>query len=255
MTSFALNRNLNKELNSGIYQGQVRHRRFAPKAHHFSYGLYMLALDLDELEELAGRSRLFALERFAPLSFRRRDYLGDPQQPLKVAVLAEVARLGGDSEHLTTVLMLGQVRCFGLYFSPINVFFCYQGAQPRYALMEVYNTPWNQRHCYLVDLAAQTPTDKAFHVSPFMGMKMQYHWRITPPKLGRDGKRVLVHIENRDPELVFDATLSLRRQAFARGVLKAALLHWPLMTLTIVRGIYWQALRLFLKRIPYFPPT
>ena len=243
-------------LNSAIYQGQVRHRRFATaehKAHHFSYGLYMLALDLDELEQIAQSTRLFACEHFAPLSFRRRDYLGDPQVPLKEAVLQEVTRLGGASETLDRVVMLGQGRCFGIYFSPINVLFCYQGEQVRYALMEVHNTPWNQRHCYLVDMAAQEPTDKAFHVSPFMDMAMQYHWRITAPQA--DTAKVLVHIENRDPKLLFDATLSLRRQAFDRTVLKAALLQWPLMTLTIVRGIYWQALRLFLKRIPYHSPS
>ncbi|MBU3823390.1 MAG: DUF1365 domain-containing protein [Candidatus Oceanisphaera merdipullorum] len=241
---------------SAIYQGQVRHRRFATEgqqAHQFSYGLYMLALNLDELDDLAASTRLFAVERFAPLSFRRRDYLGCPQLPLKAAVLQEVTRLGGEADAIDSVVMLGQVRCFGLYFSPINVFFCYQGEQPRFALMEVHNTPWNQRHCYLVDLAKQDPTEKAFHVSPFMGMKMQYHWRITPPKLG--ASKVLVHIENRDPDLLFDATLSLRRQQFERGVLKTALLQWPLMTLTIVRGIYWQALRLFLKRIPYHSPS
>lgn len=244
------------KLNSAIYQGQVRHRRFATqdhKAHHFSYGLYMLALDLDELDRIAESSRLFACERFAPLSFRRRDYLGDPKVSLKEAVLLEVTRLGGVREALDRVVMLGQARCFGIYFSPINVFFCYQGQQVRYALMEVHNTPWNQRHCYLVDMAAQEPTAKAFHVSPFMDMAMKYHWHIRAPQVG--AAKVLVHIENRDPELLFDATLSLRRQEFERGALKAALLQWPLMTLTIVRGIYWQALRLFLKRIPYHSPS
>lgn len=235
-------------LQSAIYHGQVRHRRYAPRAHHFSYSLYMLALDLDELAELSAHSRLFACERFAPLSFRRRDYLGDPAQPLKSAVLQEVTRLGGTVEPLDRVVMLGQVRCFGVYFSPINVFFCYQGEQARYALMEVHNTPWNERHCYLVDLAQADPTDKAFHVSPFMGMDMRYHWRIQPPS-----ERVLVHIENRNPDLLFDATLSLRRHGFHRQALKTALLQWPMMTLTIVRGIYWQALRLFLKRVPYHP--
>ena len=235
-------------LQSAIYHGQVRHRRYAPQAHHFSYGLYMLAMDLDELAELSAQSRLFACERFAPLSFRRRDYLGDPAQPLKSAVLQEVTHLGGAAEPLDRVVMLGQVRCFGIYFSPINVFFCYQGELARYALMEVHNTPWNERHCYLVDLAQADPTDKAFHVSPFMGMDMQYHWRIQPPR-----ERVLVHIENRNPDLLFDATLSLRRHGFHQQALKTALLQWPMMTLTIVRGIYWQALRLFLKRVPYHP--
>ena len=233
-------------LNSAIYTGAVRHRRYQPEPHSFSYSLYMLALDLDELPVLEQQSRWFALERFAPLSFRRRDYLGDEHIPLKQAVLEEVIRLGGDDNGLERVMMLGQVRCFGLYFSPVNLFFCYRDNQARYVLAEVHNTPWNERHCYLVDLEHPEATDKAFHVSPFMGMNMQYHWRISPP-----AKRALVHIENRNPELLFDATLALRRHTFDELALKMVLRQWPVMTLTVVRGIYWQALKLFLKRIPY----
>lgn len=236
------------QINSAIYQGEVRHRRHLPTKHRFSYGLYMLALDLDELDKLAQQSWLFACGKFAPLNFRRSDYLGDEKTPLKTSVLEQVAQLGGSAHTLDRVVMLGQVRCFGFYFSPVNVFFCYEGQTARYALMEVHNTPWNERHCYLVDLAAPLPTDKVFHVSPFMDMNLKYHWLIKPPE-----ERVLVHIENRNDALIFDATLSLKRHEFKSSALKAALMQWPIMTLTAVRGIYWQALQLFLKRVPFHP--
>lgn len=234
-------------MNSAIYTGQVRHRRFSPRLHSFDYRLYMLALDLDELAQLDSQCRWFACERFAPLSFRRSDYLGDPARPLKAAVLEEVQRLGGDPDGIERVVMLGQVRCFGLYFSPVNCFFCYRDGRASYLLAEVHNTPWNERHTYLVNLAQPEPTLKDFHVSPFMGMDMAYHWRIRPP-----GRRLLVHIESRADKRLFDATLALQRRPFSASALRAALLQWPMMTLTIVRGIYWQAVRLWLKRMPYY---
>jgi DUF1365 family protein len=208
----------------------------------------MLALDLDELDRVAAASPWFACERMAILSFRRRDYLGDVRLSLKASVLAEVDRLGGQSALIDRVMMLGQVRCLGLYFSPVNFFFCYEGPQARYMLAEVRNTPWNERHCYLVSMDAPEVTPKAFHVSPFMDMDMQYHWRVQPP-----ARRALVHIENHRQGKLFDATLALKRVPLDRKALGGVLLQWPMMSLSIIKGIYWQAFRLWRKGVPYVP--
>lgn len=235
-------------MNSAIYVGKVRHRRFDPCQHHFSYPMYMLALDLDELQLLDDTCRYFACERFAPLSFRRSDYLGDKNLSLKTAVTDEIARLGGDATSIDRVVLLGQVRCFGIYFSPVNLFFCYRDNAAVYMLAEVHNTPWNESHTYLIDVNKPASTQKAFHVSPFMGMDMHYQWRIQPP-----GKRLLVHMENWQNKRIFDATLVLQHRAFNSYSLRTALLQWPVMTLTILRGIYWQSVRLFLKSVPFYP--
>ena len=233
-------------IRSALFTGQVHHQRYEVAEHGFSYPLYMLAIDLDELPRLDSSLRGFAVERFAPFSFRRRDYLGDPATPLSDAVRGKVAELGGHSEKIDRIVLLGQVRCFGLYFSPVNFFFCMSGDRPCYMLAEVHNTPWNETHCYLVDIDQPAATPKRFHVSPFMNLDMNYHWRID-----WSPGRVMIHIENWRDDKLFDATLTLDRQALTSRSLATTLKQWPMMTLTILRGIYWQALRLFIKRVPY----
>jgi len=237
-----------QDFNSALFTGVVHHQRYEVAAHGFNYPLYMLAIDLDEIEQLEKSLRWFASERFAPFSFRRSDYLkqGPAQGPLKSAVIEKVSALGGHTDTIDRVLLLGQVRCFGLYFSPVNFFFCFDGEQALYMLAEVHNTPWNETHCYLVDIDNPAATPKRFHVSPFMDLDMQYHWRID-----WSPQRIMVHIENWRDQKVFDATLSLQRQALTSRSLFTTLKQWPMMTLSILRAIYWQALKLFIKRVPY----
>ena len=239
--------NLHHGLHSAVYTGRVRHRRRVVTEHDFSYPIYMLGLDLDEVEQVAQRFGVFSIEKFNLLSFRRKDYLGDPRDTLKQAVIKQVGELGGETARISRVYMLGQVRCLGLYFSPVNFFFCFEGDKPTLMLAEVHNTPWNERHCYLVNIDDPAPSQKEFHVSPFMDLDMQYHWKIRV-----QDQRILVHIENWNQEKLFDATLALKKKPLSQQVLASTLKQWPLMTFTILRGIYWQAIRLFGKRVPYY---
>ena len=243
-------------MHSAIYSGKVRHRRHSPKQHEFAYPMYMLALDLDELEYLHKTFRFFSIERFAPLTFKRKDYLFNPKQRLKDEALSTAQQLGANTDDIDKVILVGQVRCFGIYFSPVNFYFFYKSDKALYMIAEVRNTPWNEKHCYLVDINTPSPCKKVFHVSPFMGMDMNYHWRIHPPVLNirNSGsnldKQLLVHIENWNQQKLFDATLTLKHQAFSTQAIKGTLMQWPLMTISIIKGIYWQALKLFVKAVP-----
>jgi len=234
------------ELNSALYTGTVHHCRYSPNRHAFHYPLYMFSLDLDEIPRIEACVSSFSSRSFSPLRFRRADYLGDPQQDLKQTVLSKAGDLGADISSIDRIMLLGQVRCFGLYFSPVNFYFLFDQDEAIYMLAEVHNTPWNETHCYLVDVASPKSQPKEFHVSPFMGMDMHYEWKIQLLD-----NRITIHIENWKTEKLFDATLALVRQPLDNSSIKTVLKHWPVMTLSIVRGIYWQAIRLFIKKIPY----
>jgi DUF1365 family protein len=240
-----------KTFNSCIYRGQIRHRRFTPKKHDFSYKLFFLAIDLDELDQVAKMSPWFKKDKFAAMSFRSSDYLDNKPSLRKQDVWQKVRSLGGKTEP-GRVLFVGQLRCLGIYFSPINLYYCFdQAEQLCYLLAEVSNTPWNERHYYLLTMTEKLICEKAFHVSPFMEMEMHYQWRIKVP-----GKRLNLHIENHSKEnneKVFDATLTMSRMELNNRNLRRCFLSIPSMTLKTLAGIYWQALKIFIKGVPYVP--
>ena len=246
-------------LPDGIYRGWVQHRRYRPKTHHFSYPLAMLLLDLDQLQQCFSQSRWWSLERFNAISFYRRDYLGGndhsaPTRDLKQAIIDRIFRHCGVAFD-GTVKILTHPRYFGVIFNPVSYYFCYdrQGLL-QYIVTEINNTPWNERHSYVHIVAGQSEScmefhfDKQFHVSPFMPMDLDYHWRF---RLQRDSVVVQMKLL-RDGEIQFDATMKTTAQPLTSKTMTRLPIAYPMQTLLVVVRIYWQALRLWCKRVPFF---
>ena len=242
-----------------IYTGWVRHRRRSPRAHAFMYRVFMMYLRLDQMAELLEQAPGWSANRPALAWFRRRDFLGDHTQTLEEAVRDRVEKACGQRPD-GPIYLLANLRYFGFNMNPICCYYCFDrsGQQLQYLLAEVNNTPWNERHSYVLQAQPgqtwlKTRFAKQFHVSPFLPMNMEYRWHSNTP-----GGKLCLHLENYQAgEKQFDATLSMQAQPVTRSALRRVLLAYPMMTLKVAAAIYWQALRLWLKGTPLYshPPT
>ena len=249
---------MSADSNSCLYVGRIRHRRHTPRRNDFRYRIYLNCIDLDELDRVFARRWFWSVNRSNLASFRRSDFLGDPTVPLDRAVRDRIEVETGIRPS-GPIRLVAHLRHFGYNFNPVSFYYVYDasGKNLEFVVAEITNTPWDERHAYVLPVASAERVgarvlrwqfDKRFHVSPFLPMDMRYDWRFSIP-----GDRLDVHMENRSGDtLVFDATLTLHREPLSGTTLARALLAFPLITLKVSYAIYWQALRLLLKRTPFF---
>jgi DUF1365 family protein len=237
-----------------IATGTVWHRRDLPRQHSFRYRLYFSLLDLDRLESTFSRCRLWSIERFNLVAFRRRDFLGPHDRPLAETVRGRVDEMLGFRPK-GPIRMLTHLRQWGFCFNPVTFYFCEHEGQLGAIVADIHNTPWNERHDYVLDARSQAGPDyrfrfdKDFHVSPFMPMAMNYDWRF---RLEDD--RIDVHmLLIEDDRQCFRAGMSLALAPLTQRAMRWQPLRFPAVTVKVVAGIYWQAFRLWAKRIPFHP--
>ena len=242
-------------MHSRIFTGQVIHHRLQPHRHRFSYRLFMMYLDLHELPGLFDRFRFWAYEKLALASFRRKDHFGDNKLSLNTSIRDLVEKETG-KRPAGPIGLLTHLRYFGYVMNPVSFYFCWNPERTRVdtIVAEVHNTPWGEQHCYVLkgDIAPGKSRcfkfDKAFHVSPFMGMKQAYAWTFNCPD-----ERIHISMQNfEDGKRMFTASLRLQAQAISQSSLNGVLLQYPLMTFKVIVAIYWQALCLWWKKTPFY---
>ncbi len=235
-----------------LYPGTVMHARMKPKVHRFTYKVFNLLIDIDRLEEANRASALFSVSRFNLVSFHPADHGDGKSENLRAYIDALLAPSGVTLEG-GRVLLLCYPRLLGFAFNPISVYFCYAADGEIAAIVyEVRNT-FGEMHSYvaciepgqLTEAGIRQERDKRFYVSPFIDMPMRYHFRLKPPG---DGVHVRI-LETDAAGPILAATFTGKQRALTSFELLKSSLRFPLMTLKVVAGIHFEALRLWLKGV------
>jgi len=240
-------------VHSAIYKGALRHRRFLPHEHRFSYQVFMMYIDLAELESMMRVSPLWSEKSWRPARFERSDFLGDADLPLDQAVRNKIFEETGE-RHCGPIRMLANLRYFGFIMNPITCYYCFDEDENLQSIVaEVTNTPWKERQSYVLKCDPEKRMqrisfNKKMHVSPFNPMDMIYRWRSNTPS-----KVLSLNLETEHRgERYLDATLALRRREIDAGSLAAILAEHPWMTAKVMSSIYWEAMKLGFKKTPFY---
>ena len=238
--------------NSTLYAGTVFHRRVRPTVHQLQYRVFSLLVDLDELPELHRKLAGFSWNGFNVFSIHDKDFGIDAQAGLRPGV-DEALQSHGIHERPCKVYLSCYPRLFGYAFNPLSLYYCLREDKSIFAVVhEVHNT-FGERHAYVLPVNEpaqwiQQAVDKALFVSPFAHMNMHYQFRLNVPD---ENQVVAIRLLDSDG-LVLTASYSAKRKKLTSKSLAVQAIRMPWLSIKVVLGIHWEALRLWLKRVPWF---
>jgi uncharacterized protein len=239
-----------------LYRGKVIHARLRPRSHRFAYRVFSILIDLDRLDAAGAQCSLFSVNRWNAASFHENDHGFGDGSPLRRHVDKLLTTAGLDGEGCR-VLLLCYPRILGYVFNPLSIYYVVDPGGALIAILyEVRNT-FGERHTYVVPISdpraggeiLRHGVAKAFHVSPFLGMDCQYRFSISQPE---QELTIRILAADRNGPVLFAGYRALRQDLGNRSV-AAALLRIPFMTLKVVAGIHWEALKLWCKGCPVHP--
>jgi len=241
-----------------LFEGSISHNRSTPIEHAFHYRMFQIWIDVKQTSALDDLSRWWSSKGFNLVQFKRQNYLPSEQDLYQEVCSTIKAHTGNDFDG--DAFILTNLSYWGVCFNPISFIACYQENQLRYLVAEVHNTPWNERFIYVHDthLTKNQPDtkgyyvanfDKAFHVSPFMPMDLQYRWKYRIDESNFFIRMALLQ----DEKSIFNATMNLNGKPLSRKQANLLPFRYPFICIKVVAAIYWQALQLWLKRLPIFP--
>lgn len=245
-----------KPVSLKLFQGTVSHARFSPKKLFFRYDIRQIWINIGQLDEIDQISRWWSNDKPNLVQFSRQNYLPSDKS-LYDEVCSTIKRQTGN-DFSGEAYLLANLSYWGHCFNPVVFFCCYEDNRLAYLIAEVHNTPWNERFCYVHHTAKHNADhhgthvaefEKSFHVSPFMPMNLKYQWRY---KIDHESFNITMKL-SQEEKIIFNATMCLKGTQLTQNQANLLPFRYPLACITILAAIYWQAFRLWWKKVPIYP--